>query len=103
MFEENPIESTPKFTIVDSVDDWVERWICITKPGEEAKHWTRYTIAAKGFYNVDAKEGHPTKEESAHDNSERYGGLMGGQVTACVSSAAKATSAAWSLIGGGAG
>lgn len=38
MLEEDPIEGTPELAVVNSIDNWIQRRVCVTQPGKRSKH-----------------------------------------------------------------
>lgn len=71
--QQDPAESLPELRVEDAVDDGVEGRVAVAQPRQELEHHVRDARLADGRHDVDAEEGDPAHEESAHDEAEGYG------------------------------
>ena len=74
------VEGFTKFQVEDGVDDGVERTVGVAEPGQHFEDDGRDARLAESGHDVDAEEGNPADEENAHDDTERNGRLVIGDV-----------------------
>ena len=80
MRRQYPAESLSELRVEYRVDDGIESRVGVAQPGQHFERHARDAGLAEGGDDVDAEERHPAQQERAHDDADRDGGLVVGDV-----------------------